>query len=123
MIWAGLQWFLEGHKDLTALDYLLNTLFAVLGASVAVFANNPRVRMPRWVEGEWEPGALGYYVIGVSCALAIGHRVPVPFLVGMLAPVVIPFLLKSTVPSLLRLLNPMLVAALESATGRKEDKE
>lgn len=113
-------WLLSGHTGLSTSDYALNVLFALLGASVTVFATNPHISLPKFKESTFEPGALGLYIIGVSTAVAIGHRIPVPFLVGMLAPVVVPFLLKSTVPSLLKTLQPMVVAALEAALGRSK---
>lgn len=115
---ALLAWLTSGHNGLDAWAYAQNALFGLMGASVTLIATNPRISLPKLKDGTFEPGPLGLCVIGISTAIAVGHRIPVPFLVGMLAPVVAPFLLRSTVPSLLRVLQPMVVGALEAALGR-----
>lgn len=119
-------WLLDGHTGLLLKDYVLNAVFAAMGASVTVFASNPRIKMPRYADGEWEPGALGMYVIGISTATAIGHRIPVPFIAGMLAPILVPTLLKNTVPTLLdiglKVLNPWLAASVEAAAEKRRSQ-
>lgn len=116
------NWLLNGHAGLTPFDYAMNALFAFLGASVTVFALNPRIKLPKRTSAGFEPGVVGIYVIGLSCALAVGYRVPVPFMVGMLSPVTAPALLKGALPAVLKIISPALVTVLEGTAAKLKGK-
>jgi hypothetical protein len=122
-----LEWLLTGHTGLQPMDYLINALFAFLGAATCTFAINPRLKAPRRAKDGFEPGFLSILLVGVASGLAIGHRIPVPFLVGLVAPMLLPPLLNGVVklvPALLGATQPALVQMFEALIkGLKGDKQ
>lgn len=106
-----LSWLLNGHSDLSGLDYFINFLFGLAGASVSVVAQNPKVLLPRWTETGWELGGLSTLLVGSLCAIAIGYKVPVAFIVGLISPSAVPLLLK-IVPRIVDQLRQSIVNSL-----------
>lgn len=116
-----LEWFLTGH-DLSWTDYLINALFALLGAATCGFAINPKVQLPSRAKDELDLGFLRVLLIGTISGIAIGHKAPIPFVSGLVAPILLPVVLKKLLPTVLTALQPVAVTFLSALGGKKEDK-
>lgn len=117
----AIQWLLEGH-DLTWGSYLVNALFALLGAATCGFATNPKLQLPSRDHDEVDLGFLRILLIGTISGIAIGHKSPVPFIAGLVAPILLPVILKKLIPAIVGALQPVVLAFLGTLGGKKEDK-
>ena len=116
-----LQWLLSGH-NLTWGDYLINALFALLGAATCGFAINPKVQLPSRDDDELDLGFLRVLLIGTISGIAIGHKAPIPFISGLVTPILLPVVLKKLLPAALAVFQPVVLGFLSALGGRKEDK-
>ena len=107
-------WLLSGHTNFEFKDYIVTVLFGFMGASVAVFAINPKITLPKRKGHIIEPGIVTIYVIGVCSAVAVGYKTPIPFIVGLISPTLVPLLLKN-IPVVFRVVKPLLIGTLETA--------
>lgn len=113
-----LVWLVSGHSGLTLRNYFVNALFAALGSSVSAFATNPSIRLPhKKDDGTLEVGTIGQFVIGLATSIAIGYDIPVAFISGLLAPIVVPFLLTSVVPAIAQIVKGSIVNSVQRAAS------
>ena len=91
-----LQLLAAGHQQLTLFDYLYNALAGAIGALTAyIAANEGEVFLPRYdaEQHSVELGALGRALVGAGAGVIVGYSGFVPFVAGIIAPAVLPFLI------------------------------
>ena len=90
------QLLAAGHAGLTAADYLWNAVFGAIGAATAYLADTEgEVFLPRYdaEQHSVELGALGRVLVGAGAGVIVGYSGFVPFVAGIIAPAVLPFLI------------------------------
>ena len=122
---AIFNWLVGGHAGLTVATYAVTALFAFLGAATCAFAINPKVRLPTYAEDEVDLGVLRVFLIGTISGVAVGYAPPIPFLVGLVSPILLPVLLKKTLPAIFATVQPILVSFIQTSitTKKGESKE
>ena len=117
-----IRWLLSGH-DLTWWQYLVNALFALVGAATSGLAINPKFKLPSYDKGELDLGFVRLLLVGTLAGLALGHSPPIPFFAGMFAPVVLPLILEKFIPALLTTLQPLVLTLAETLASKKKGGE
>ncbi len=118
---AVLDWLLSGHTG-NWQDYLIRAVFAFLGAASCAFAVNPKIKLPTRKGNEYDLGFVQLLLVGTAAGVAVGHAPPVPYFVGLLAPVVVPFFLKKTIPSILAVVTPVVTGILEAYMRKRGER-
>lgn len=117
---AIVDWMLAGHSGFTLADYAVVALFAFLGGATCAFAINPKVKLPSLDDDEVDLGVFRVFLIGTISGIAVGHRPPIPFLVGLVSPILLPVLLKKTLPTIFATLQPIVIGFLETIVKSKK---